>query len=59
MPGSVCGLNIGAEKGSILFYYEMKEIMPDRVHPPVNRIIIEEKSHLRQLSELMKKLVTI
>jgi len=52
-------LAIGAEKDSILFYYEIKEIMPRRAQPTVNKIITEEKSHLRQLSELMKKLVAI
>ena len=49
-------LGIGAEKDSILFYYEMKDIVPQRVLPTVNKIIAEEKSHLRQLSELKKKL---
>jgi rubrerythrin len=49
-------LAIGAEKDSILFYYEMREIMPQRAQPTVNKIIAEEKSHLRQLSELKKKL---
>ena len=52
-------LAIGAEKDSILFYYEMKEIMPQQAQPPVNRIIAEEKTHLRQLSELKKKLAAL
>ncbi len=52
-------LAIGAEKDSILFYYEMKDIMPQRAQPTVNKIITEEKSHLRQLSELKKKLAAI
>jgi len=51
-------LTIGAEKDSILFYYEMKDIMPQRAQKTVNKIIAEEKSHLRQLSELKKKLAT-
>ena len=51
-------LAIGAEKDSILFYYEMKDIMPQRAQPTVNKILTEEKSHLRQLSELKKKLTT-
>jgi rubrerythrin len=51
-------LAIGAEKDSILFYYEMRDIMPQRAQPTVNTIIAEEKSHLRQLSELKKKLAT-
>ncbi len=52
-------LAIGAEKDSILFYYEMRDIMPERAYPTVNKIIAEEKSHLRQLSELKKKLATL
>jgi rubrerythrin len=52
-------LAIGAEKDSILFYYEMKEIMPQRAQPTVNKIIAEEKAHLRQLSELKKKLAAL
>ena len=52
-------LAIGAEKDSILFYYEMKEIMPQRAQPTVSKIIAEEKSHLRELSELKKKLSAI
>ncbi len=49
-------LAIGGEKDSILFYYEMKDIIPQPAQPTVNKIIAEEKSHLRQLSELKKKL---
>jgi len=52
-------LAIRAEKDSILFYYEMKEVMPRRAQPTVNKIIAEEKSHLRQLSELKKKLAAL
>ena len=52
-------LAIGAEKDSILFYYEMRDIMPQRAQPTVNRVIAEEKSHLRQLSELKKKLAAL
>jgi rubrerythrin len=53
---SALELAIGAEKDSILFYYEMRDIMPQRAQATVNKIITEEKSHLRQLSELKKKL---
>ena len=49
-------LGINAEKDSILFYYNMKELMPQRAQATVNKIIAEEKSHLRQLSQLKKKL---
>lgn len=49
-------LAISAEKDSILFYYEMKDIMPQRARLTINKIAAEEKLHLRQLSELKKKL---
>ena len=49
-------LAIGAEKDSILFYYEMRDIMPPQAHTKINKIIAEEKTHLRGLSELKKKL---
>lgn len=49
-------LAIGAEKDSILFYYGFKEIMPQRAQSMVDKIISEEKSHLREISELKKKL---
>lgn len=52
-------LAVRAEKDSILFYYEMKEVMPQRAQATVDKIIAEEKSHLRQLTELKKKLAAL
>ena len=49
-------LAIGAEKDSLLFYYEMKEVMPRRAQAAISKIIAEERLHLRQLSGLRKKL---
>ena len=49
-------LAIYAEKDSILFYYEMKDMIPRRAKATIEKIITEEKSHLRELSELKKKL---
>ena len=45
---------ISAEKDSILFYSSLRELVrrPDR--EAVDKIIEEERSHLRQLSDLMK-----
>jgi len=51
-------LGISIEKDSILFYYEMRDMMPAQAQPAVNQIISEEKSHLKQLSELKKKLLS-
>lgn len=49
-------LAIGAEKDSILFYYELRDIMPQTSHSLLSQVISEEKSHLRQLSQLKKEL---
>jgi len=49
-------LGISAEKDSILFYYGMKDLMHKSVQKTVDKIIAEGTSHLRQLSELKKKL---
>jgi rubrerythrin len=48
-------LAIGAEKDSILFYTEMKGLVPAREREAVERIIREEKTHLRDLSALKQK----
>jgi len=49
---------LGAEKDSILFYSEMRNLVPERDRETVDRIIEEEKSHLRQLSDLKAKLAS-
>jgi len=49
-------LAISAEKDSILFYYEMRDLMPRKAASIIDRIITEEKSHLQQLTEIKKKL---
>lgn len=52
-------LAIGAEKDSILFYYEMRDIMPRKAQPTVDRILAEEKSHLEALTRIKKLLATL
>ena len=47
---------LGAEKDSILFYYEMRNLVRERDRETVDKIIEEEKSHVRQLSDLKKSL---
>jgi rubrerythrin len=49
-------LGVSAEKDAILFYYEMRDLMPPRFKALVSSIIAEEKSHLQQLTEIKKKL---
>jgi rubrerythrin len=49
-------LAIAAEKDSILFYYEMRDLMPRGTASMINTIIAEEKTHLQQLTEIKRKL---
>jgi len=52
-------LAISAEKDSILFYYQMRDVMSKSATPMVDKILAEEKTHLSQLSELKKNLAAI
>ena len=56
-PAEAVQIALGAEKDSILFYSEMRELVPQRDRPIVNKIINEEKSHIRLLSDIKKKLL--
>ena len=49
-------IGLGAEKDSILFYSEMLEFVRSSDRDVVDRIIQEEKSHLRQLIDLKRSL---
>jgi rubrerythrin len=50
-------LGMMAEKDSILFYYQMKDIMPEPTHL-IDTVIAEEKSHLRQLAAMKKDMTS-
>ncbi|MDD4859145.1 MAG: ferritin family protein [Dehalococcoidales bacterium] len=52
-------LGIEAEKDSILFYYEMRGMVPAHTQTVIDRIIGEEKAHLKQLSDIKKKLAEL
>lgn len=45
-------LGIKMEKDSILFYQEMKKMVPRRSRDTIDRIISEEKEHFRKLCDL-------
>ncbi|MFC1848111.1 ferritin family protein [Chloroflexota bacterium] len=47
---------LGAEKDSILFYTEMRELVRSSDRDAVGKLIAEEKSHLRQLTALKHSL---
>lgn len=46
---------IGFEKDSILFLHEMHNLVPESEYGTIDVLMEEEKSHLRQLSELKQK----
>lgn len=49
-------VGIGFEKDSILFFEAMKKVVPEYEHKAIEGLIVQEKSHLRQLSDLRKDL---
>lgn len=49
-------IGLGAEKDSILFYSEMRELVRHSDREVVDKIINEERTHLRQLSDLKRSL---
>lgn len=49
-------MGIGFEKDSILFYEGMKKMVPEYDLKIIEELITQEQNHLRQLSELKKKL---
>ena len=54
-PAEALQLAIGAEKDSILFYSEMRELVPQRERSEVDRIVREERKHVRELSDLKQR----
>lgn len=49
-------IGLGAEKDSILFYSEMRELVHGSERDVIDQIIEEEKTHLARLSDLMRNL---
>jgi len=56
-PAEAIQIALGAEKDSILFYSEMRDLVPEQDRPIIDKIINEEKLHVRQLSSLKKKFI--
>jgi rubrerythrin len=54
-PAEAIQIALGAEKDSILFYSEMRDLVAEQDRPTLDGIIKEEKSHVRQLSSLKRK----
>ncbi len=49
-------MGIGFKKDSIIFYEGMKKVVPEYDRKVVDELIAQEQNHLRQLTELKKKL---
>jgi rubrerythrin len=49
-------LAIVAEKDSILFYYQLREMMDKPAHTTLDRVVEEEKQHLTQLTGIKQEL---
>ncbi|MBN1857294.1 MAG: ferritin family protein [Dehalococcoidia bacterium] len=54
-PAEALQLALRAEKDSILFYTEMRELVPQRDREAIDNIIKEERKHVRELSELKQR----
>jgi len=54
-PAEALQLALGAEKDSILFYSEMRGLVPQRERNAVDEIINEERAHVRELSVLKQR----
>lgn len=48
---------IRRELDSILYYYEMRELVSDSQKDTINRIILEEKEHFRKFSDIRDALL--
>jgi rubrerythrin len=51
-------LAVNLEKDSILFYYQIKDVVSPGQQPLLDRIIAEEKSHLRDLSAVRREMTS-
>ena len=49
-------LAINGEKDAILYYYELRDLLPEGLAALVNRILNEEKRHLAQLTAIRQSM---
>ncbi len=52
-PQEALRMALGFEKDTLLFYYDLRELMREADRPVVNEIIREEKAHVRRLASLL------
>ncbi len=46
---------IGFEKETLLFFHDLREMVPERGRPTVSQIIAEEKEHLKRLAAFLPR----
>ena len=44
---------MGFEKETMLFFYNLRDIVPSAAHEIVDRVIVEEKTHARRLAQML------
>ena len=44
---------MGFEKDTLLFFYDLREMVSEAERETVSRIILEEKAHLRRLAKML------
>ncbi len=52
-PQEALRMALGFEKDTLLFYYDLRDMMREADRPVVNEIIREEKAHVRRLAGLL------
>ncbi len=54
-PAEALQLALGVEKDSVLFYSSMRDLVPQSDRETVDSIIMEERKHIRELSDLKRR----
>jgi rubrerythrin len=47
------GMAMGFEKETMLFFHDLRDMVPERDHELIERIIAEERRHLRRLAGML------
>jgi len=55
-PNEALDVAIGFEKDSIIFLYEMREMVEESQSEAIEKLLTEEKTHIRKLSEMKASL---
>lgn len=53
----VLNVALGLERDSLLFYWEMRGLVRQADQPQIDRVMSEERAHMRQLTDLKNRIV--